>query len=243
MSTTIVTDPTALGAIWESAIPCMRDIVDDAARIIERVGAERAGLAADLREARADNADLEQELAEALQRIATLERELPTYALMLQRYRRQLLRLERQLAGRADVGDDENPVHSVAFESPAQLRRRAVRGHIRPATLALLDSDDAAGYTMVAAADAAVVAGLLRAGLTREETLTLLVASERGQAALRCQDGRGGLAYLEDLVGSSGEIVAPTPTPTRAPAQARRYTPATRPPARRYRPISQGRAS
>jgi hypothetical protein len=78
--------------------------------------------------------------------------------------------------------------------STGDLREKAMHGGIRLRTLALLDRPGPAGYRSPSESDAAVTAGLIRAGLAPDEVLTLLLASPRGQDALQ-RKGRYAAKY------------------------------------------------
>jgi hypothetical protein len=95
--------------------------------------------------------------------------------------------------------------------STMELRERAAAGPIRRATLALLDVTGAVGRESASEADAALAAGLLRAGLTMDETLVVILDSARGQDAYRrARKGeRWGLAYWQRTVANAADLVGP----------------------------------
>jgi hypothetical protein len=117
--------------------------------------------------------------------------------------------------GRPRPGVDERGARAWApcsFTS-GDLRARASRGRIRRVTLDLLDSTGPGGYTSASEADAAVAAGLIRAGLTADEALALLLASARGQDAMERKGQRHGLAYLQRTVARAADYVGPVIEP------------------------------
>jgi hypothetical protein len=93
--------------------------------------------------------------------------------------------------------------------APPELRERAGRGRIKRATLALLDSTGPAGYRSAPQADAAIAAGLIGAGLTGDEALSLLLHSVRGQDARERKGQRYGLTYWQHTVARAVELVEP----------------------------------
>ena len=92
---------------------------------------------------------------------------------------------------------------------PSGLRERAARGRIRRSTLALLDSVGPAGYQSATEADAAIAAGLIGAGLTEAEALTLLALSARGQDAAERKGERYAEAYWRRTVAHAAAYVGP----------------------------------
>jgi hypothetical protein len=91
--------------------------------------------------------------------------------------------------------------------SPTDLRERAAQGRIRRETLALLDNTGAAWYQSASEADEALACGLVGAGLTVDETLTLLLGSARGRDALERKGPRHGEDYLERTVAHAASYV------------------------------------
>src|SRR5207253_2781935 len=82
-------------------------------------------------------------------------------------------------------------------------------GRIRRRTLRLLDSTGASGYGSPSEADAALAAGLMAAGLTADEALTLLLDSPRGRDGLARKGERHGLDYWQRTVGHAAQFVGP----------------------------------
>src|SRR5262249_15704343 len=79
-----------------------------------------------------------------------------------------------------------------AHASPPARPERAARGPTRRSTLALLNSVGPADYNSPSEADAAIAAGLIGAGLTEAEVMTLIMDSARGQDALQRKGERHG---------------------------------------------------
>jgi hypothetical protein len=96
--------------------------------------------------------------------------------------------------------------------APAELRERASRGRIKRATLALLNSTGPAGYRSAPQADAAIAAGLIGAGLTGDEALSLLLHSVRAQDAMERTGQRYGLTYWRHTVARAVGLVGPVST-------------------------------
>lgn len=125
-------------------------------------------------------------------------------------------------------------------EAPHDLRERAARGRIRRSTLALLDESGPANYASPSEADAAIAAGLIGAGLTTGEVLTLLLDCARGQDALRRKGERHGLAYLRRTVEHAAGFVGPVLDTPRGnihlvrPPQRRPHAAVVRPPTRPF---------
>jgi hypothetical protein len=93
--------------------------------------------------------------------------------------------------------------------APTELRERASRGRIKRATLALLDSTGPAGYRSAPQADAAIAAGLISAGLTGDEALSLLLHSVRGHEARERKGQRYGLTYWQHTLARAVDLVGP----------------------------------
>jgi hypothetical protein len=93
--------------------------------------------------------------------------------------------------------------------SAGDLREKAANGRIRRETLALLDSAGPAGRQSPSEADAAIAAGLIRAGLTASEALSLLMSSARGKDAVRRKGERYAEVYWQRTVARAGEWVGP----------------------------------
>lgn len=89
------------------------------------------------------------------------------------------------------------------------LRERAVAGRLRRTTLALLDSVGPAGYPSASEADAAIAAALIGAGLTGDESYTLLLASIRGQDAVQRKGERHAACYWQRTVAHAVDFVGP----------------------------------
>lgn len=94
-------------------------------------------------------------------------------------------------------------------EMPHDLRERAARGRIRRTTLNLLDSTGSGDYASASEADAAIAAGLIGAGLTAPEALTVLLSSTRGKDALERKGEKHGRAYLQRTVAHAADFVGP----------------------------------
>ena len=114
------------------------------------------------------------------------------------------------LRGRA--APSQNAPHGSWVPStvtPSDLRDQAARGRIRCETLALLDSTGPAGYQSASEADAAIAAALASAGLTEAEAFGLVIASARGQDAIRRKGPRYAEAYWQRTVANAAAYVGP----------------------------------
>jgi hypothetical protein len=110
--------------------------------------------------------------------------------------------------------------------------------------LDLLDSTGPGGYSSASEADAAIAAGLIRAGLTADEALALLLDSARGQDAMERKGQQHGLAYLQRTVEHAADYVGPVIEAShgrlrlvRRPT-TRSFAVVTRPAARPYRIVA-----
>lgn len=115
---------------------------------------------------------------------------------------------------RATFGEEASAAHTphvwrITDTPPRDLRERAARGRIRRETLTLLDTVGGDRYGSPSEADAAVAAGLIGAGLTAEEALTLLADSVRGHDAMQRKGETHGEWYLRRTVEHAAVFVGP----------------------------------